>query len=217
MRAYFGVALAVAGCLAPQTASSAAQVNVAMKVGATSLRLPMPPGFCTPAKNDLEKVAKLAQADPSNVSLVTLLACKRPVAINPWSNYILIKAPNAAIGLNLPKESTLAQLQAASQSTRAPIQDDKMNAEIGDNATKAFGERIDVRGSFGPDGRDADCVYLAGPISVQKSGSAIQAHAATCMTVVKGKVIAISVYDFVNETDYAVLKAQVRKIALSIT
>jgi hypothetical protein len=216
MRTFFAVALASAVCLVPQTASSAVQAQVAMNVGPVSLRLPMPPGFCTPAKNELEKATKLAEADPGNVTLTTLLACKRPAAINPWSNYILIKAPTAAIGLTLPKEPTLAQLEAASRGPGAPIQDDKMNARIGDNATKAFGERIEVGGSYGAAGRDADCVYLAGPISVQKSGSAIQAHAATCMTVVKGKVIAISVYDFVNKTDYAVLKAQVRKIALSI-
>jgi len=188
-----------------------------MKVGATSLRLPMPPGFCSPAKTELEKAAKLAQSDPSNVTLTTLLACKRPAAINPWSNYILIKAPTAAIGLTLPKEPTLARLEAATRGPGASPQDDKMNAKIGDNATKAFGERIEVGGSYGAAGRDADCVYLAGPISVQKSGGTIEAHAATCMTVVKGKVIAINLYDFVNKTDYAVLKAQVRKIALSIT
>jgi hypothetical protein len=217
MRASLAVATTLIASLVPHSALIAAQAQVAMKVGTVSLRMPLPSGFCAPAANQVEKTAKLAKADPQNITLSTLLACKRPAAIDPWSNYILIKAPNAAVGLNLPKEQTLAQLHAASQRPDAPIIDDKLNAEIGDSAKKAFGERIDVRGSFGPDGRDSDCVYLAGPITVQKSASTIQAHAATCMTVVKGKLVAISLYDFVNETDYGVLKAQVRKFALSIT
>lgn len=210
---------AVAGMLVLTNAALAAVPEISFKVGAVALKLPQPSGFCPPSAQDAPMAAANANADPHNLTLATLLACNRSPEIRPWSNYVLIKTPNMLANGTYEKVETLDQMNAVFAGPNSPKFDDKMTDEIGTNTERAIGVRIEITAEYGYAGRDADCVYLAGPMQAQVVGKTVKGLIATCITVAGGKMIGVNLYHISAAPDMAALKAmkaQVRAIGLSI-
>lgn len=210
---------AVAGMLVLANAAWAAVPEIGFKIGAVALKLPQPAGFCPPSASETPLAAASADADPHNLSLATLLACNRSPEVRPWSNYVLIKTPKMLANGTYEKVETLDQMNAVFAGPNSPKFDDKMTDEIGTNTERAMGVRIEITGKYGYAGRDADCVYLAGPMEAQVVGKTVKGLIATCITVAGGKMIGINLYQFAETPDLAAIKAmkaQVRAIGLSI-
>ena len=210
---------AVTGILVLANTALAAVPEIDFKIGAVALKLPQPTGFCSPSDKDAPLAAASANADPHNLSLATLLACNRSPEVRPWSNYVLIKTPKMLANGTYEKVETLDQMNAVFAGPDSPKFDEKMTDEIGTNTERAMGVRIEITGKYGYAGRDADCVYLAGPMEAQVVGKTVKGLIATCITVAGGKMIGINLYQFAETPDLAAIKAmkaQVRAIGLSI-
>jgi hypothetical protein len=210
---------AVVGVLALASPAVAAVPEIGFRIGAVALKLPLPSGFCSPSASDAPMAAANADADPQNLTLATLLACNRSPEVRPWSNYVLIKTPKMLAAGTYEKVAALNQMNAVFTGPDSPEFDEKMTDEIGTNTERAMGVRIEITGKYGYAGRDADCVYLAGPMQAQVAGKIVKGLIATCITVVGGKMIGVNLYHISEAPDLAAvkaMKAQVRAIGLSI-
>lgn len=209
----------LAGVLACASAAVAAAPQVRFTIGTTPLALPQPAGFCPPDEGQAALAEANASADTQNLTVATLLGCNRNPAIRPWSNYILIKTPKALAGRVLDKATTLEEFEGVFAGPNSPKFDDKATQAIGKDTERALGVRVEVTGTFGYAGRDADCVYLAGPMQAQAEGRTIKGLIATCITVAGGKVVAVNLYQIAPEPDIKsipAMKAQARAIGVSI-
>jgi hypothetical protein len=210
---------AAAGLLALASAAVATVPEISFKVGAVALKVQQPMGFCPPSASEAPLATANADADPHNLTLATLLACNRAPEVRPWSNYVLIKTPTMLVNGSYEKAATLDQMATVFAGPNSPKFDDKMTDEIGTNTERAIGVRIEITGKYGYAGRDADCVYLAGPMQAQVAGRTVKGLIATCITVAGGKMIGINLYQIAETPDLAAIKtmkAQVRAIGLSI-
>lgn len=210
---------AMVGLLACATAAYAAVPEATFKIGVVPLKMPIPEGFCLPNEDQASLAAANADADRQNVTLATLLACNRNPEVKPWSNYILIKAPVALANGWFERAATLNQMEQVLSGPDSPKFDAKATKEIAKETERALGVPIQITGTFGYAGRDAECVYLAGPMQAEAAGKTIKGLIASCITVTGGKMFAVNLYRIVETPDLAMLKemkAQARQIALSV-
>lgn len=208
--------LAAVAALGIVGTAAAAEGSAAFTIGTVKLTMPVPEGFCVPTGMNADLAASNAEADQHGATLATFLACNRKPGIAPWSHYVLVKSPYAVKDMTVEKEAALAMLNAEGSGPNAPRFTDEMTEELAENTESAFGERIEIRGTFGFAGRDADCAYLVGPMQASVRGRTVNARVATCMTVAGGKMLSVNVYDFRLVHTVPQLKAQARTIALSI-
>ena len=196
----------------------AAEKLLKLQIGTVRLVMPVPQGFCEPTGSMAALAKTNASADPDNATVATLTACNRTPAIEPWQNYVLIKAPNGLINTAVPKETGLDQMDTIFSGPNSPKFDDAMTKKTGDNTERVFGTRVEITGQFGYAGRDKDCVYLAGPMQGKAAGidKVVTGQIATCITVVGTRMFAVNLYELPAVSPMAKMKAQARMIALSI-
>ena len=209
----------VVGALALASAAVAATPDIRFTIGSTLLALPQPTGFCLPTEDQAPLAEAIAAADNQNMTVSTLLACNRNPAILPWSNYVLIKTPTAMVGRVFDKASILDEFDGIFSGPNSPKFDDKTTQEVAKGTERALGVRVEVTGTFGYAGRDADCVYLAGPMQAQVEGRIIKGLIATCITVSWGKLVAVNLYKIAPNPDLTeinAMKAQARAIGITI-
>ena len=212
-------ALAIPALLAAGLGTAlAGEKLLKLQIGTVRLVLPVPQGFCEPTGSMAALAKANASADPDNATVATLTACNRTPAIEPWQNYVLIKAPNGLINTAVPKETGLDQLDKIFSGPDSPKFDDAMAKEIADDTERTRGARIEITGQFGYAGRDKDCVYLAGPIQGKAAGveKVATGQIATCITVVGNRMFAVNLYELPAVSPIAKMKAQAHTIALSI-
>lgn len=189
---------------------------VEMQVGDQSLQFPLPMGFCEPASELRAYTQAMAASDPVNVTTSTLVACNRGPSVVWNSNYVLIKAPTRSLQMRTTKAEALPLLEAVFTGPDAPKFDEAMTNEIGNSTERTLGTRLEVRGAYGFAGRDADCVYLAGPLQVESQGKKVVGQVGSCITVAGGKLLTVNVYYTGSDDRIAALKASARDIAVSI-
>ena len=209
----------LAGVALCASAAFAAAPVVRFTIGTTPLSLPQPAGFCLPDAGQAPLADANASADIQNDTVASLLGCNRKPEIRPWSNYVLIKTPKALINRVFDKASALDELAGVFSGPNSPKFDDKDTQGIANDTERALGMRIEITGTFGYAGRDADCVYLAGPMQAEVSGRIVKGLVATCMTVAGGKLISVNLYQIAENPDVSAIKgmkAQARAIGVSI-
>lgn len=211
--------VSLAGLVACAAVTVAAVPEVRFTIGATVLKLPQPAGFCEPTTDQAPLAEANANADIQNTTLATLLGCDRKPEIRAWSNYVLIKTPKALVNRVFDKAAALEELAGVFSGPDSPKFDDKVTESIANETERALGLRIKITGTFGYAGRDADCVYLAGPMQAQVEGKTVKGLIATCITVAGGKLLAVNLYQIAAEPDLAAInpmKAKARAIGVSI-
>ena len=186
------------------------------RIGEVKLAMKTPKGFCAPTGLDLAQADALSRADERNLTVANLLACNRNPTVSPWSNYVLIKAPKFAIHTTVPKSDSLAQLDIEMQEPKDPNLDRKLTESIANSTEKNLGTRVEMQMEWQYSGRDADCVYMSGPIRGKTDLSGRSGQLATCMTVVGGRFFAVHLYEFPATSSLEALKAQVHRIATSV-
>lgn len=209
----------LAGVAFCASAAFAAAPVVRFTIGTTALSLPQPAGFCLPDAGQAPLADANASADIQNDTVASLLGCNRNPEIRPWSNYVLIKTPKALVNRVFDKASALDELAGVFSGPSSPKFDDKVTQDIAKDTERALGLRIEITGTFGYAARDADCVYLAGPIQAQVQSKTVKGLIATCITVAGGKLIAVNLYQIAENPDLTAIsgmKAQSRAIGLSI-
>ena len=212
-------ALAIPALLAAGLGTAlAGEKLLKLQFGTVRLVLPVPQGFCEPTGSMAALAKANASADPDNATVATLTACNRTPAIEPWQNYVLIKAPNGLINTAVPKETGLDQLDKIFSGPDSPKFDDAMAKEIADDTERTRGARIEITGQFGYAGRDTDCIYLAGPVQRRVEGvdKVATGQIASCITVVGARMFSVNLYEMPAVSPIAKMKAQAHTIALSI-
>lgn len=211
------IAIAVsAGLLYMAGTAEAAPAQVRFKVGETELAMPLPESYCEPTGRDIELAAMNASADPDNVTLATLLACTPLPNGSRWHRYVLLKVPRGVLAGTFQKQDFLAQMVAVFTGPNAPTLGEKETQEMARDTERALGRRIEIRGTYGYDGYDADCLYLAGPLQAQINDKLIKGQAASCFTVSGGKPFIVHVYELPPVTPLDKLKVKARDIANSV-
>ena len=189
-----------------------------LQFGTVRLVLPVPQGFCEPTGSMAALAKANASADPSATTFATLTACNRTPAVEPWQNYLLIKAPNGLDKTPFTKAAGLDLVEKIFSGPNSPKFDDAMTQKTADNNERAFGTRIEITGQFGYAGRDTDCVYLAGPFQGRVEGvdKIADGQIASCITVVGARMFSVNLHEMPAVSPIAKMKAQAHTIALSI-
>ncbi len=212
-------AFAIPAVLAATLGTALAAVKlVKFQIGAVRLVMPLPQGFCEPTGSMIGLAQAAAAADRQNVTVVTLLACNRSPKLEPWRNYVLIKAPIGLLNTAFSKQAGLNQMDQVFAGPNSPKFDEAMTQKIAEDSEQSLGAQVEIRGQFGYAGRDQDCVYLAGPMQGKVSGvdKVATGQIATCITVTGGRMFAVNLYEIPAVKPISELKAQARQIALSI-
>ena len=208
--------LAAVAALGIVGTAAAAEGTAAFTIGTVKLTMPVPDGFCVPTGANADLAASTAEADRYGATLATFLACNRKPGIHPWSQYVLIKTPLGYQDRLFEKEPVLARMDAEGRGPNTPRLTEEMTEELAEQTENALGERIEMRGSYGYAGRDADCAYLAGPMQMTLRGQTLTARVASCVTIVGGKAVSVNIYDFRLAYTVQQLTARTKAIALSI-
>lgn len=193
-------------------ADDAVQFTIADK----ALAMPAPAGYCLPEGFAAEIAEKTAMIDDDNKTLATFVDCRGNGGPAAMANYVLIKSPNSAAKFAMEKDEALDLLESVGKSPNAPKFDEAMASKIADDAEETFGKRVELTGTVGYAGRDADCVYLAGRLALKDNPNGQSLWLGACMTVVGGKVLTVYRYDARSTAKVADLKAHAKKVALSI-
>lgn len=210
-----GNAIVLFGATAVAAPVMAAVASITLQVGPTRLSMPLPTGFCVPRGYVAGVAEAVAKADDQNATLATLVDCEHQDDAKAMNNYVIVKAFRKAVMLNFEKASTLDQLDKAAAGPNAPKFDETMSKRTTDSLEAATGQRMELAGDIGYAGRDQDCIYLAGRMSLKDKPETSLLMAA-CTTIAGGKLLTVYRYDARPAADVAKLKAETRAIAASI-
>lgn len=210
--------LKCAGMLAVMVAipAIAASGAVSFTIAERDLTMPIPVGYCLPEGRAAEIADMTARTDKDNMTLATFVDCSGQGTPAALANYVLVKAPYGAAKFNLEKAAALDMLAEIGNSKDAPKFDEDMANKVADDAEDAFGKRVELTGTLGYAGRDADCVYLVGRLALKNNPSNKSLWLGACMTVVGGKALTVYRYDASSTAKMAELKSHAKQIALSI-
>lgn len=206
------VVLAAAAAPAAEAAASVATFDVADK----HFTIPAPAGYCRPTGDLAVFDAQIASADPGNATLASFYACGRKPATLPVWEYVYVKAPHSAAGLTVSKVDALAAFVEVFNRPDAPRFDQTMSDTISENYDQAMGLQVEVNGTWGYIGSDADCVYIGGTVVTKGKGKVMPINGATCLSAVGGKVIAVNVYADPKAAGIPELQRRARTIFLTI-
>lgn len=183
--------LAMASIVSPE--GVLAEQTVSFRFGGMEFETHIPDGYCLPRGRDIDVAQLRAAADDQNVTHLTLYRCQEA---GVRRDYILIKTPNAALPLRLPRQSFLAGVGEAFDSgpLRSDLASGEMVRQVEDRVSSVIGREVDLTGSIRPLGRDDVCAYLGGTMQVSSSTLTYSVSLGTCITVVSNRVITINWY-----------------------
>lgn len=197
-------------------AAAAAEKMIGFTVGGTSLKMPLPAGYCEPTGELADFSDKIDALDKDNYTPITLVRCEKAGSRGAFEDYILIKSPKVAARSTFEKASGLAQLDQAVRQMNASGINETTADKFADDSERELGARIELEGKFGYAGRDQDCVYLAGPVAGSVNGTTVKGLVASCLTIAGGKLVSVNVYEMPAKTNIAAMKVRARSIAVSI-
>lgn len=187
--------LAATAAMLPGAAQAA---DLVFTVNDVQLTAPLPAGYCVADGRDKLLADTLAKGDTENITLATLIRCDRADRTEgPGNDYMLIKAPNAALGTRMARAEFLTAIGAefgkATWNNGAASKAATQNAAKG--VSDAFDTPVEINGDLAPRGTDADCAYMGGTLNVNGGGVAYPIILGGCITVAGEKIIAVYTYD----------------------
>lgn len=203
--------LIIAAALSGQPAPPAKATEV--NVGAVTLRVPLPAGFCLPEGDEIGVAQMLAAADTANITLLTLTGCD---AAQTGGQYLLVKAPFSAINMDVSRAELIAEL-----TTPEAISSMEQGASSTHAANERFAELgvndVSIEASIQMRGSDDVCVYLGGLGTEIVKGKAIPKAMAACMTAIGGRMVSLYRYrEGADPEGYLSLMPELRRWALQI-
>lgn len=189
-------------------ASDGSSIN--FNIGADRFSMPMPSGYCEPTGENALISEQIAAGDSMNFTLADVDRCG-----TFGEDYVLVKTPRVLPPINISRSVFLDAIVSELQNGTA-LQEgfEQGSADVSNLSDGALS--VDV-GTYGYDSYDEECVYLAGILRVSAEDGSVKAQAATCMTLVGNRNIAVHAYDFTNNpATRDELKERARAIAMSI-
>lgn len=177
------------------TAVPAAPAYHDLKVGAVTLRVPLPKGYCVPIGVDAVDFKELAVPDKRNVTLLSLVDCDRDSLRN---RYLLVKAPKADVNVTVtPSEfraiaTTITDEDIASASKA-------LTNEVAADKTEASGVATELNGRLVMRGHDDRCIYMSGAMTTVKANKTQRQVVGACMTLVGSRLITLYAYEDTEE------------------
>jgi hypothetical protein len=186
-------------------------------VGTQQLLVEAPAGYCLPNRMQQAVVQVMGAGDPESRLVASFFRCGSAEDETDSSDYILIKAPNQTLLMNLEKASALTMVDEVLGAKNTPLFDPAMQAEAAADFNKGTGLDMSFSGTtIGYAGRDEDCVYLGGTVVTSSGSAKIRVHAFSCMTVVGGKMLALTAYGPAEKRPLVELKAISHALALAV-
>ncbi|WP_423142650.1 hypothetical protein ACOYW6_04690 [Parablastomonas sp. CN1-191] len=183
-------------------------------IGDKTFTMPIPAGFCLPAGKDAAVAQLIASADSQNVTVLTLVKCSH-VPGTGMEDYFLLKSPVRALMMDMPREELLAALQPE-LAAQDNLMSDANKAKVDENLSNAFGTAASVGGAYRYVGRTGACLDMAGTMTFSANGKSVETDAASCLTGVGGKMLAIHHYSKHGAATFAGLLATVRTMAATV-
>lgn len=174
---------------------SSAQSYQDLKVGAVTLRVPFPKGYCVPVGLAAVSFKELAVTDDRNVTLLSLVDCESDSTRN---RYLLVKAPKADLGVTVTASDFRALAQAADDTDMAKTSS-ALTKEVGANKTEASGVQTEVKGAVTFRGHDDNCIYMSASMSTVKPDKTQNQVMGGCMTMAGSRFISLYAYEDTEE------------------
>lgn len=211
------LAVALLLLAAPVAAAAADQpAEAPFRIGEAAMTMPIPAGLCLPTGDSAAIAQMTAAADGRNVTVADFWTCG--AAEQAGTHYVLLKVPTQVLLMRLPKEDTLASLNATLTGPDSPKFGGDFDRMAKEGIDKVTGLQTKVESDFGYISRDADCIYMGGRVSIafEAGKPAKPGLVATCMTVVGEKLVNVNVYDNRPDTGINAVMNEAHAIALTI-
>lgn len=185
-----------------------------VQVGAVTLHVPFPAGYCIPRGEDTARFQQLAAPDNRNITLLSLMDCRGDL---PSNKYLIVKAPVRGLDMAVDRAEAIKELSQAVEQPDFAAETKSMPNEVGAAKSAATGVQTDVVAKYGPRGHDDVCVYFGGSMTTTRRGNAQNQAVGSCMTVVGHRFVELHAYEDSNDPQaYKTLLPKLRLWALGI-
>ncbi len=204
---------AISALHVPTVATEAPQ-RASFQVGAQAISWRIPKGYCLPATGVEAAVFQaIAAADDQNVTDLSLAACANG-KVNQ-DRYVLVKTPKAVLLPTFQRAEFLASLRKEFGVLGTA---EAISKSASEDASKKFtellGSKTSIQATAKPISVDALCGYIGGTGNYAVAAGTWRVAFGACMTIVKGKVVTVYVYDrFVDVSTISQLVSDSRVLA----
>jgi len=195
MKPYLNAAMALFLLSAAPLAAQAAEPKIkVVRVIGDDIRVPIPDGFCEP-EGPFQDNARLAEAsDTQNVTFLALFSCA-DMAKGDVQHMIYIKGPKELLTTRASLKELLDAMGAVPESEMNKVlADDSISPGVEKDASKAFGQKVEMKTEIQPAAKDAYAYYLAGSVEADVGERHIVTAVGVAMTSVKGHVLSYNAY-----------------------
>ena len=204
------MSVALFALVAVSAANPAAGKFEDVMAGSAKLRIHFPAGYCKPEGTDVATFQVLAQGDQDNVTLLSLVECKKTSA----SRYVIFKAPVAFLGQAVNRKEAISEIAAALEGPeyRAKLESGEILNEVAKDKTVQNRSETEMSGQILPRGHDDVCVYLGGMATTRTSEASQTQAMAACLSVVGERLVSINAYeDSIDPAGYRAVMARTRE------